>query len=131
MLTSYFRKITYMELDDTTMGGRIEIALEAVGLDATKAAPLIGVSREAILQWIDNGTKNLKNANLWKLEDLTGFSARWITSGEGHRHKLDRYLNDPKIVQIAAAMKPMAEYQKDLLIKISHSITEPGMPDKN
>lgn len=125
MLTILFRKIAYMKANNLTMGERIKIALDAVGLDAASAAPLLGCSREAILQWLDNSTKNIKNTYLWKLEDLTGYNARWITIGDDPPKKLERY-GDPKIEEIVGVMEPMAEIQKDMLIEIGKTLRGPA-----
>lgn len=48
----------------------------------------LGVSRSAFYQWLAGDAKNLKNANLYALAQNTGYSAKWLATGEGT--KLER-----------------------------------------
>ena len=107
------------------------IALNAVGLDAKKAAVQLGYEREAVVQWINNSTKNIKNRYLWKLEDITGYNARWITIGEGPPLKIKSYLDDPKIASVVGVMEPMPDEDKDIIVKISNSIAQSKFDSKN
>jgi len=71
------------EHDLETKGGRIEYIIDASGHNPASMAKLLGCAPAAIYQWIDGSTKNLKEHLLWKLSDVTGFEARWISQGEG------------------------------------------------
>lgn len=42
-----------------------------------------GVSPAAVTQWLDGSTKTLKAETAEKIEAVTGFSWRWLTSGRG------------------------------------------------
>lgn len=106
------------------MGGRVEFALSENGLTPTSAAPLIGCTREAILQWIDGSTKNIKNELLFALADLTKFEARWIATGSGNQRSV-KPIYDTKIQTVVLAMEKMTEYRKDDLVKISNTFAQP------
>lgn len=67
----------------TTLHERVARAIKESGHNPSSVAREIGVSAEAVLQWVNGPTKNLRNDNLFALADVTGFSARWIGTGEG------------------------------------------------
>jgi len=89
-------EMTATEFDLSTQGGRIAFALHSAGHDSPSAAKELGCSRPAIDQWISGATKNLKSEFLFALEDLTGFSARWIALGKGPRtaHQRSQSIDD-------------------------------------
>ena len=110
------------------MGERVEYVLAEKGLTPSSAAPLIGCSREAISQWIDGSTKNIKNEYLFALADATGYEARWIATGQGER-KSPKPIYDAKIQAVVCAMEKMPEYRKDDLVKISSTLAQPDGED--
>lgn len=71
------------EYDLDTLGGRVGYALEKSGHTPSSAAAKINCKPQAIYQWIHGPTKNIKNDLIFKLADITGFEARWITIGKG------------------------------------------------
>lgn len=86
-------------------GARIDYAIRSSGHTAASVAKLIAVSRSAVSQWIAGTTKDIKNDHLFALEDITGFSARWIATGQGPqrtaRNQAAQLLDEapPEIVQ--------------------------------
>lgn len=66
----------------STLSERVTKAINESGYNASSAARAIGCSPEAVLQWMNGPTKNLKGEFLFALADLTGFEARWIATGE-------------------------------------------------
>lgn len=66
----------------STLSERVTRAIRESGHSATSAAKAIGCTPEAVLQWMNGPTKNLKGEFLFALADLTGFEARWIATGE-------------------------------------------------
>lgn len=76
--------------DLTTKSGRIAYVLEATGHTPSSMARLLGCAPAAVYQWLNGSTKNLKEVFLWRLADITGFEARWISLGEGPQHKYRR-----------------------------------------
>lgn len=65
------------------MNDRIQLALRTAGLTASETARRVGVSPEAVLQWLNGRTKNLRMAYLFSLARVTGFEAEWIATGNG------------------------------------------------
>ena len=45
------------------------------------------VSDQAIGKWINGATQNIKGEYFFAIEDLTGFSARWMIEGKGTKKK--------------------------------------------
>lgn len=89
-----------------SLSDRVTQAVNASGKSASAIAREIGVTPEAVLQWMNGPTKNLRNDNLFRLADATGFSARWIGTGEGSA--IDRY-SDSRIQHALACMERMTE----------------------
>lgn len=78
MLNHKFSNLYWM-----TMGERIKRARTAAGLTQVELAKRVGVSKGAVSQWEADDVKNLRLPNLFAMADATGFSARWIGTGEG------------------------------------------------
>lgn len=100
------RRIFRMQHTDLSQRSeRVAYAIKASGLNAATAAKRIGVSRSTVSQWCSGSTKDIKNDYLFALEDVTGFSARWIATGQGPqrsvRGQVARLLEEapPEIVQ--------------------------------
>ncbi len=66
----------------STLSDRVSKAIKESGLSATAVAKSLGCSPEAVIQWMNGPTKNLKGEFLFALADLTGYEARWIATGE-------------------------------------------------
>jgi transcriptional regulator with XRE-family HTH domain len=54
-------------------------------ISPAQIARQIGVDKGAVSKWVSGATKNMKNHHLFLFEDLYGYSARWIATGEGPR----------------------------------------------
>lgn len=65
------------------MANRIKEILDAKGWTLQHFGDLIGVSKGAVSHWINGDVSNLKNEHLFRIEDTTGYSARWISCGKG------------------------------------------------
>jgi transcriptional regulator with XRE-family HTH domain len=65
------------------IGQRIKLALEERGLSVREAAGIVGISVQAMHAWIRGEVRNIRPANLFAIADATGFSARWLATGEG------------------------------------------------
>lgn len=78
-LTSEAGKLAYM----TTLQDRIAELMAVTKLTVGELADAAGVSSSAATQWKDGPTKTLKAAPAAKLSARTGFSALWLSSGEG------------------------------------------------
>lgn len=66
-----------------TMNERVTLAIRTSGLSASEVGRRLGVSPEAVRQWMNGPTKNLRMRYLFGLAKLTGFEAEWLGTGEG------------------------------------------------
>lgn len=73
----------FSSLNLMDMGDRIKHARLEAGLTQPALGKKIGVSKGAISQWENGNVNNLKMANLFAMEDATGFHARWLALDEG------------------------------------------------
>lgn len=78
MLNYKFSTLNRMDLGD-----RIRRARRVAGLSPGDLARAVGVTKGAISQWENNEVKNIRLGHLFKLQDATGFNARWIALEEG------------------------------------------------
>ena len=62
---------------------RIEKVLSVTGMGKLELANALGVSSGNITHWINGTAKSVKPEHLFRMEDLSGLSARWIALGEG------------------------------------------------
>lgn len=65
-----------------TLGTRIKEARTGAGLKKIDLARACGLSSAAITKWEADRVDDLRIANLFALEDLTGYRARWIGLGQ-------------------------------------------------
>ena len=68
---------------DMELHERIFRAIESSRYNQKEIADYCQVSPGAVTQWKKGDVKNLKFDNLYRLADITEFSARWLAIGEG------------------------------------------------
>lgn len=121
ILMFFANTILYMddEYDLTIKSGRIAFILNACGHTPSSIAKLLGCAPAAIYQWIDGSTKNLKEHLLWKLSDITGYEARWISMGEGPA-RIEQSIRHAE--QVLIAMQPDARYTA---VRLLDTLAEP------
>lgn len=68
-----------------TMAERILHIRKSLELTQEAFGAQVGVSKQTVSQWEDGTIRTIKSAALLKLEETTGYSARWIESGKGAR----------------------------------------------
>ena len=107
------------DLDLTTKAGRIGFVIKQCGHSPASIASLLGCKPAAVYQWLDGSTKNLKEHLLWKLADITGYEARWISQGEG-ASKLDKSLKHAH--DVLMAMQPEDRYTA---VRLIDTLAEP------
>jgi transcriptional regulator with XRE-family HTH domain len=107
-----------------TLAERVQHILDETGYSAAQIAKGIGCSREAVLQWANGATKNIKNELLFALADFTGFEARWIATGKGPERRLDVYRIEA-IEHMAQVMQTMSPYDRDLAVKLIDRMADP------
>lgn len=107
MFSKHAYKLVAMKL----VHERVKFAIEKSGHTPTSAARELGCSPEAVLQWISGATKNLRPSNLFALADLTGYSARWLGTGDGPQ--VDSYQNATiqHVVKVMENLPPDEQYK--------------------
>lgn len=66
---------------------RITEARESVGLNKSELARRLGVSRASVTAWETGAVSNLKHEHLFELSSITGYSAKWLATGEGDKKR--------------------------------------------
>jgi transcriptional regulator with XRE-family HTH domain len=82
----------------STLSERVTRAIKESGHSASSAARIIGCSPEAVIQWMNGPTKNLKGDFLFSLADLTGFEARWLATGKPPERSEGKDMRKEKLV---------------------------------
>jgi transcriptional regulator with XRE-family HTH domain len=62
---------------------RLSHIIKEMGINYTRLGDLAGVSRQSARAWCLGQTKDLRMEHLFRLQDRTNYSARWIATGEG------------------------------------------------
>lgn len=107
-----------------TLGERVKHAVVESGLSAEQIGARIGCSREAISQWINGPTKNIKNELLFAFCDVTGFRARWIATGEGPERGYEETAIEAIRRMVRVMEKLPAPYQ-ELAVKLVEQLDVP------
>jgi len=107
------------EHDLTTKNGRIAFVIDASDHTPSSISRLLHCAPAAIYQWIDGSTKNLKEDHLWNLADITGYEARWISTGEGPA-RIDPSIRH--VERVLIAMQPEARYTA---VRLIDTLVEP------
>ena len=66
-----------------TPGDRLRHIREELELSQEAFGRHMSVSKAAVSQWENGDTKNLRPANLFAVQNFTGYSAEWIATGAG------------------------------------------------
>lgn len=104
----------------TTIPERIAIVKQELGIDEdTEFGKLCGMSKSVANQLRSGLIKSFAPRYAYKLEETTGFSARWIMLGDGPM-KLD-----PSIRQAMKIMEAMSESRRKDAVKIITPLAEP------
>lgn len=99
----------------STLSERVTRAVRESGHSATSAAKAIGCTPEAVLQWMNGPTKNLKGEFLFALADLTGFEARWIATGDAP----EKTAQDKRKASLLAYFEQADSRGKDAIFRVA------------
>lgn len=96
-------------------------------LKPAEFARLIGISRSAMTQIKTGQTHSLKAETAFAIEEKTGYSARWISTGKGpqriHRKPEDAIPN--AVLELAKRIYTMNKDRRELLLQIfDHAIDD-------
>lgn len=104
----------------TTIPERIAIVKEELGIiEDTEFGKLCGMSKSVVGQLKSGLMKSFAARYAYKLEENTGFCAKWMQLGEGPL-KLD-----PSIRQAVKIMEAMSENRRKDAVKIITPLAEP------
>ena len=96
----------------------------------TEIAKYCGVSKGAVSQWKKGDVKNLKFENLYRLADITGFSARWLAIEEGPERSAD--LPGVQLTSQEAALlsiyRDLPQVQQEMLFGIIRGMKSVEIP---
>ncbi len=67
------------------MKDRISEAMKAAGLKPLKFAKAMGVTSGAVTHWTNGQTGTLNAATANRMQEITGYSAKWILTGKGEK----------------------------------------------
>jgi len=67
--------------------------MAGAGLSAAEVSRELNVTPGAVSKWLNDDTVDLKLDNLFALANLTGFSARWIATGDGSEIDTDSLMS--------------------------------------
>jgi transcriptional regulator with XRE-family HTH domain len=95
---------------------RARAARKNSGLNQSEAARKIGISREAVSQWENGGTKTINSVHLFPTARAYGVSAEWLASGAGDMLTQDHLLLSGKNKLILNHLNQMSESAKDDLV---------------
>ncbi len=76
--------------------------------------------------WMDGTTKTIKAENIFKLADLTGFSARWLATGDGPQ--IDSYRNTT-IQHVVHVMEKLPADEQGKLARMADAFAGPASND--
>lgn len=105
-----------------TLAERVAKAINASGKTPAGIAREIGVSPAAVYQWVQGGIKDLRNDNLFALADATGFSARWLGTGEGPQ--VESY-SSAAIKHVVQVMENLPPDDQDKLSRLADAFQGP------
>ena len=95
-----------------TLAERIQLIKDETGLSLERLGEISGVSAQAVQQWINGHTKNIRFDPLFRLSRGTGYSAEWIATGEGQVKSQEKL--DPSLI---IDMKNFSEKRRDFLLQ--------------
>lgn len=104
----------------TTIPERIALVKQELGIvEDTEFGKLCGMSKSVANQIQSGLIKSFAPRYAYKLEENTGFSARWMMLGEGSMRL------DPSIRQAVKIMEAMSESRRKDAVKIITPLAEP------
>lgn len=107
-----------------TMNERVTLAIRTSGLSASEVGRRLGVSPEAVPQWMNGPTKNLRMKYLFGLAKLTGFQAEWLGTGEGPQRQSK---GDPREDEVMAMYRHCDERGKAAVFRVAEAESSYGV----
>ena len=118
---SFLKPIRRYNAPMETLGQRVRRARQASGMNASDFAKAIGLSKGSMSKLENGSILSIKMGTALKIEDLTGYRAYWVASGEG----LEKG-GDPEIEKLAQSIEALPpehrakiEAEIDFLLSLS------------
>lgn len=112
--------LAFCTMSKTTIPERIEIVKQALGIkEDAEFGRLCGMSKSVVNQLKVGKMKSFAARYAYKLEENTGFCAKWLQLGEG----MERF--DPDIKQAVKIMEVMNPARRKDAVKIIAPLAEP------
>lgn len=125
MLSSTLIKFSYT-FEYMTPAARIQKMMDFLGIEEQVVfADLAGASRSVVNQWLTGKIKSIDARYAFKLQDSTGFNAKWIMLGEGAVMKAG---DDPFLNQLILFYNELSDDGKHALAahgNLLHSLEHP------
>jgi transcriptional regulator with XRE-family HTH domain len=103
-----------------TVPERLNQIKQAMGIDEdVQLAKLAGASKSTVNQWFSGGIKTITAEYAYRLEEKTGFSAKWIQLGDGPPRI------SQAIIHTIEAMKVMCPEQQYLVARLVDQVAKP------
>jgi transcriptional regulator with XRE-family HTH domain len=96
-------------------------------LTKAEVARRCGVSKPTVSQWTNGSTQNLKSQHLFALADATGFSARWLGTGQGPR-LAERVISEDERLLLERYRKLDDDNKNNTLVWLDVLISKKGGP---
>lgn len=93
-----------------TPGDRIRHIREELELSQEAFGRHMSVSKAAVSQWENGDTKNLRPANLFAIQNFTGYSAEWIATGAGGPRLKGRKASSGAKVELPVSSVPLVSW---------------------
>lgn len=112
-----------------SLSERLQEAIEASGKSKAEIARACNITQASINHWMTGKTRSLRAETALALEQITGFSAVWLTSGRGpklaeHTSQEPRQTTEmrslEKVLQAIPEGKRLVAYQDALQTLIGH-----------
>jgi transcriptional regulator with XRE-family HTH domain len=109
-------------MDTSSITDRIASALAESQLEQAELARRVGVSRQAVNDWLKGRSVNIRPETLVRLADVLGVEIRWLATGHGPR-KADPPPRDyVEILRKLDAMSPDERAAYVLLLSRSNPV---------
>lgn len=103
---------------------RLRQIKDELGLtEDAQLAKLTGASKSIVHQWLTGRIKSISAKYAYKLEEKTGYSAKWIQLGDGP----PRF--SQAMVHTIETMKAMCPEQQYLVARLADQVAEPKKKD--
>lgn len=108
-----------------TVSSRLRLAMEHANLSIADMARRCGVSRTAVVKWLDGSSRSPTPGHLIEIAEATGFAFRWLAIGEGPQMTVHGYDGrDPRIAALVGKLEQLAPHELDLIASMADALLD-------